>query len=141
MSVERLLSDAPHHEREGPVVGGFFGSAYGFSLGYVNATFSENSPNMIICQDSIATLVDESKAFAGYIGSSDYDTLVASADSFETMLSSIHPIFNSCYLGAFEYGEVAIHYKTTFTDFSHLFYNVIHTAGNTYDTIFYLLKH
>jgi len=141
-SVQRLPSDADETmQREGPVVGGFFGNAYGFTLGYVNSTFSESSPNMIICQETIANVTNEGKAFIGYMGSSDYDTLVSSAESFEAILGSVHPLLNSCYLGVFEYGQVAVHYKTTFTDFSHFFYNVIHSAGNTYDTIFYLLKH
>jgi len=61
--------------------------------------------------------------------------------SFERILASIHPITFSCYTSWFEFGEAFDYYLTTLENLSMLTYNVIHSAGQIYDTFYFTFKH
>lgn len=50
-------------EKKGPVVGGFFGNSYGFTSGFINASFGDASPNSKICQSNVTLIIDQSTEF------------------------------------------------------------------------------
>lgn len=124
-----------------PHVKGVFGNLYGFTSGYINATFGDSSPNADICQTNLTRIVDQSKEFVIDVKNATEESLANATDAFEAILASVHPITYSCYSSVDEFGETSDHYMETFSSFSKITYNLVHKLGNIYDTIFYLLQH
>ena len=69
------------------------------------------------------------------------ESLNASAESFQNILSTFYPITYSCYHSLFEYIDAAETYGDTIADGLQLLYNIIHKLGNIYDCIWFLVKH
>lgn len=127
--------------RNGPIVGGFFSNSYGFTSGFLNASFGDASPSSQICETNITRFLGFSGKFVDQFMEGTTDSLEASVFSFENILASVHPIAFGCYSSVFEFSETSDYYMETFSDFSKVTYNLIHKLGNIYDTIFYLIKH
>ena len=51
------------NQKSRPRVGGFFGNAYGFSSGFVNASFGNASPNSVICETNITRIINYGAEF------------------------------------------------------------------------------
>ena len=127
--------------RHGPIVGGLMTNVYGFSTGFVNASFGDVSPNSAICQTNITRIVGHSRSFVKEVKNGTEPELAKATVSFENILGSVHPITFSCYESVFEFGETADSYMETLSDFGKVSYNLIHKLGDIYDTIFYLTRH
>lgn len=126
---------------KGPRVQGFFGNTYGFTSGFVNASFGDASPNSTICRTNITRIYNYSINFYEEVMEASEESLHQAAFSFENVLNSVHPITFSCYMSVFEYAAAGDYYMETFSDANKILYNLIHHLGNIYDTFFYLIKH
>ena len=126
---------------QSPRVRGLFSNAYGFSSGYMNASFGDVSPNAKICQTNLTRIVDQSKEFVVDVKNATEESLSNATDAFENILASVHPISFSCYSSVDEFSDTWAYYLETFEDFSKISYNLVHKMGNLYDTIYYLRKH
>ena len=141
MRVKQSTINGESSMRHGPVVGGFITNVYGFSTGFVNASFGDASPNSAICQTNITRIIGHSRSFLKEIRNGTEPALAEAVVSFEEVLESVHPITFSCYESVFEFGNTADYYMETLSNFSKVSYNLIHKLGDIYDTIFYLTRH
>ena len=57
------MRDSHVNQKSRPRVGGFFGNAYGFSSGFVNASFGNASPNSVICETNITRIINYGAEF------------------------------------------------------------------------------
>lgn len=124
-----------------PRVGGIFGNTYGFTSGFMNASFGDASPNSTICRTNITRIYNYSINFYEELAEASEESLGMAAFSFENVLNSVHPITFSCYMSLFEYAAAGDYYMDTFNNVNKILYNLIHHLGNIYDTFFYLVKH
>jgi len=129
------------NNKKSPQVEGYFGSSVGFISGFLNASFGDASPNSHICQTNITRIMDYSVAFVDQVKNPTAEELEKAAFSAENVLASIHPITYSCFTSAFEIGEAADYYVDSFADIKMIAYNIVHSLGNIYDTIYFLIKH
>ena len=85
--------------------------------------------------------MEYSVAFVEQVKNPTPEELEKAAFSAENVLASIHPITYSCFTSAFEIGEAADYYVDSFKDLKMISYNIVHSLGNIYDTIFFLIRH
>ena len=124
-----------------PRVKNWWDDTYGFSAGFIQSSFGDASPNSTVCLTNVTRLVEKSVQFIDELRTATNESLNSSAESFESILRSLHPITFSCYHSVFEYGDVGIMYYEAIADGLQLLYNIIHKLGNIYDCTFFLVKH
>ena len=132
----------PDHKREGhPRVHGIFLNSYGFSAGFVNASFGDSSPNSSICTTNITRVLGFGKAFWDQVSDPTEDNLYKAPISVENVLASAHPITFSCYHSVGEFGVTGDVYVSTLKSAQKIGFNVVEKAALIYDTIFFLTLH
>ena len=90
--VNPMLKSSGH-----PRVGGFFTNSFGFSSGFMNASFGDASPNSTICSTNITRAINFGIDFWDQITEPTVENLNNATNSVENVLASVHPITFSCY--------------------------------------------
>lgn len=138
------INDIHHDVKDhmtSPRVQGWWDDTYGFSAGLIQASFGDASPNSSVCLTNVTLLIDKTVQMIDELRTATNETLNSSAETFESILGSLHPITFSCYHSVFEYGDVGIMYGEAIVDGLQLLYNIIHKLGKLYDCTFFLVKH
>ena len=100
-----------------PRVGGFFSNTFGFSSGFVNASFGDASPNSSICSTNITRVLSFGTSLLEQLSDPTEENLYEATNSVENVLASAHPITFSCYHSVSEFGKTTDYYMETLSDF------------------------
>ena len=107
-SVNPMLKSSGH-----PRVGGFFSNTFGFSSGFVNASFGDASPNSSICSTNITRVISFGTSLWDQLSDPTEENLYEATNSVENVLASAHPITFSCYHSVTEFGKTSDYYLET----------------------------
>ena len=107
----------PMLESSHPRVGGFFSNTFGFSSGFVNASFGDASPNSSICSTNITRVISFGTSLWGQLSDPTKENLYEATNSVENVLASAHPITFSCYHSVSEFGKTTDYYMETLSNF------------------------
>ena len=100
-----------------PRVAGFFGNTFGFTSGFVNASFGDASPNSTICSTNITRVISFGTSLWDQLSDPTEENLYEATNSVEHVLASVHPITFSCYYSVSEFGATTDFYLDTLSNF------------------------